>query len=132
LAIFIRGLFLSKLSLSGCLFGCLSVSNKRQNVWTDQAQILCGTSRSPRKDFWMIKISNIGLHQKSIFIKFLKILKIHKNFFNPRTSFVLFYDVSRGSDSLNSASKLWTDCHKYQTNFHIPNIILRYFEEKWF
>ena len=35
----------------------------------------------------MIKISNICLHQNSIFIKFLKVLKIHE------IIFVLFYDV---------------------------------------
>ena len=44
----------------------------------------------------MIKISNICLHQNSIFIKFLKILKIHENFCeNPRIIFVLFYDVHK-------------------------------------
>ena len=44
----------------------------------------------------MIKISNICLHQNSIFIKFLKILKIHKIFCeNPRIIFVLFYDVHK-------------------------------------
>ena len=44
----------------------------------------------------MIKISNIFLHQNSIFIKFLKILKIHEFFCeNPRTIFVLFYDVHK-------------------------------------
>jgi len=37
----------------------------------------------------MIKISNICLHQNSIFIKFLKILKIHEIFCeNPRIIFV--------------------------------------------
>ena len=42
----------------------------------------------------MIEISNICLHQNSIFIKFLKILKIHEIFCeNPRIIFVLFYDV---------------------------------------
>ena len=42
----------------------------------------------------MIKISNICLHQNSIVIKFLKILKIHNIFCeNPRIIFVLFYDV---------------------------------------
>ena len=42
----------------------------------------------------MIKISNICLHQNSIFIKFLKILKIHEIFCeNSRIIFVLFYDV---------------------------------------
>ena len=44
----------------------------------------------------MIKISNICLHQNSIFIKFLKILIIHKTFCeNPRIIFVLFYDVHK-------------------------------------
>ena len=36
------------------------------------------------------------LHQNSIFIKFLKILKIQEIFWeNPRTIFVLFYDVHK-------------------------------------
>ena len=44
----------------------------------------------------MIKISNICLHQNSIFIKFLKILKIHEILSeNPRIIFVLFYDVHK-------------------------------------
>ena len=44
----------------------------------------------------MIKISNICLHQNSIFIKFLTILKIHEIFCeNPRIIFVLFYDVHK-------------------------------------
>ena len=46
----------------------------------------------------MIKISNICLHQNSIFIKFLKILKIHEFFSeNPRIIFVLFYDVHKAN-----------------------------------
>ena len=44
----------------------------------------------------MIKISNICLQQNSIFIKFLKILKIHENFCeNPWIIFDLFYDVHK-------------------------------------
>ena len=44
----------------------------------------------------MIKISNICLHQNSIFITFLKTLKIHEIFCeNPRIIFVLFYDVHK-------------------------------------
>ena len=44
----------------------------------------------------MIKISNICLHQNSIFIKVLKILKIHEIFCeNPRIIFLLFYDVHK-------------------------------------
>ena len=30
-----------------CLFVLMFVSNKRQNCWTERAQILCGTSRDP-------------------------------------------------------------------------------------
>ena len=72
------------------------VSNKRQNGWTDRAQIFCGTSRDHREGLWMIKISNICLLQNSIFIKILKILKIHEFFCeNPRIIFVLFYDVHK-------------------------------------
>ena len=75
---------------------CLFVSNKRQNGWTDRAQIFCGTSRDPREGLWKIKISNICPYQKSIVIKFLKILKIREIFCkNPRIIFVLFYDVHK-------------------------------------
>ena len=35
---------------------CLFVSNKRQNGWSDLAQILCGTSHDPREGLRMIKI----------------------------------------------------------------------------
>ena len=72
------------------------VSNKRQNGWTDRAQIFCGTSRDHREGLWMIKISNICLHQNLIFIKFLKFWKSTKFFFeNPQIIFVLFYDVHK-------------------------------------
>ena len=38
----------------------------------------------------------INFHQNSIFIKFFKILKIHETFcLNPRTFFVLFYNVHK-------------------------------------
>ena len=85
-----------KFVLSVCLFVCLFVSNKRQNGWTDRAQIFCGTSRDSREGLWIIKISNICLHQNSIVIKFLKILKIREIFCeNPRIIFVLFYDVHK-------------------------------------
>ena len=44
----------------------------------------------------MIKISNICLHQNSIVIKFLKILKIREIFCeNPRIIFILVYDVHK-------------------------------------
>ena len=71
-----------------CLFVCLYPING----WTDRAQIFCGTSRDSREGLSIIKISNICLHQNSIVIKFLKILKIREIFCeNPR----LFYDVHK-------------------------------------
>ena len=83
--------------LFGCLGVCLFVCiQKRQNGWTDRAQIFCGTSRDSREGLWIIKISNICLHQNSIVIKFFKILKIREFFCeNPRIIFVLFYDVHK-------------------------------------
>ena len=61
--------------LCACLFVCLFVSNKRQNGWTDRAQIFCGTSRDHREGLWMIKISNTCLHQNAIVIKLNKRMK---------------------------------------------------------
>ena len=57
---------------------CTCVSNKRQNGWTDQVQILCGTSTDPRVGLWMIKISNIS----SIKIRFSLNFESFKNLRN--------------------------------------------------
>ena len=79
-----------------CLSVCLFVSNKRQNRWTDRAQIFCRTSHDHREGLWIIKISNICLYQNSIVIKFFKILKIREIFCeNPRIIFIWFYDVHK-------------------------------------
>ena len=83
-------LYINLACLSVCLFVCLFVSNKRQNGWTDRAQIFCGTSRDPKEGLWMIKISNICLHQNLIFIKFLKILKSTKFFVKIANYFCFF------------------------------------------
>ena len=48
----------------------INFAYKRQNGWTDRAQIFCETSRDPREGLWMIKISTICLQQNSIFINF--------------------------------------------------------------
>ena len=80
--------------LSVCLFVCLFVSNKRQNGWTDRAQILCGTSRDPRESLWMIKIFvSIKIRSSLNFWKFWKSTKFFVK--NPRIIFVLFYDVHK-------------------------------------
>ena len=44
-----------KFGLSVWVSVCLFVSNKRQNGWTDRAQIFCWTSRDHREGLWMIK-----------------------------------------------------------------------------
>ena len=69
-----KDLIFCKIHLSIYKFGlsvCLFVSNKCQNCWTDRAH---------REGLWMIKISNICLHQNLIVIKFFKILKIRELF----------------------------------------------------
>ena len=63
-----------------CLSGCLFVSNKRQNGWTDRAQIFCGISRYPRESLWMMKIKNNCVEKLFIFVKNVKILNIRKSF----------------------------------------------------
>ena len=93
----ISNLYINLACLSVCQGVCLFfVSNKIQIGWTDRAQIICGASRDSREGLWIIKISNICLHQNSIVIKFFKILKIREIFCeNPRIIFVLFYDVHK-------------------------------------
>ena len=54
LAIFATSIY--KFGSSVWVLVCLFVSNKRQNGWTDRAQIFCGTSRDHREDLWMTKI----------------------------------------------------------------------------
>ena len=76
-----------------CLSVCLFVSNIRQNGWTARAQIFCGTSRDHREGLWMIKISNICLHQNSIFNKFLKVWKSTKFFVKIRELFLFCFTM---------------------------------------
>ena len=49
-----KNISIYKFSLTICLSVCLYTINVK-NGWTDRAQILCGTSRDPRKGLWMIK-----------------------------------------------------------------------------
>ena len=87
-----------KFGLSVCLF----VSNKRQNGWTDQAQIFSGISRDPREGLWMIKFSKICLHQNSIFENFENL----RFFFeNPRIFFLLF--VNKENPHVYKWNKRW-------------------------
>ena len=58
-----------------CLSVCL-YPLKRQNGWTDRAQILRRTSHDPRVGLWRIKISKIRFQQNSIVIKFWEIHEI--------------------------------------------------------
>ena len=64
----------------------LFVSNKRQNGWTDQTQILFGTSRDPRDGLCIIKTSKICVSTLYIFCKILKMsMKMSKNIMKPKT-----------------------------------------------
>ena len=73
-----------------CLAVCLSdlfESNKRQNGWTDRAQILCGTSHDPREGLWMLRITKTCIQTLLIFVKFKT---ARKNIWNIRElSFVI-------------------------------------------
>ena len=70
-----------------CLSVCLFVSNKRQNSWTDQAQILCVRPHM----ILGTKISKISIQQNSIFLNFenprIFLCKI------PELYLLLFYNV---------------------------------------
>ena len=72
--------------LSVCFDVCLFVSNKRQNGWTDRAQIFCGTSRDHREGLWMIKFSKICLNKNLIFVNF----ENPWNFFFKSVKFLVF------------------------------------------
>ena len=88
------------LCLFVCLGVCLFVSNKRQNGWTDRAQIFCRTSRDHREGLWIIRISKICLHKNSILMNFLKFPK--KILLNPRTFLLLLLFTRRKcSDKAN-------------------------------
>jgi len=50
------------------------VSEKRQNGWTDPAQILYGTSRDPREGFYDQNFKKFGL-KVFIFVQFWKCTK---------------------------------------------------------
>ena len=65
----------------------VGLSNKRQNDWTDRAQIFCGTSRDPREDLWMIEFSKICFNKLKIFENFE-----NRNFYKLGELF-LFYNV---------------------------------------
>jgi len=78
----------------------------------------------------MIEILNICLHQNSIVIKFLKILKIRKIFCEiPRIIFVLFYDVHKenmftinledGREAPTKASTIYVQCRVYYIQYII-------------
>ena len=81
----------------------------------------------------MIKISNICLHQNSIFIKFLKILKIHEIFCeNPRINFVLFYDVHKENMFIINLEDGREAPYKASNNNNNKNIYYNYIVRQYF
>ena len=104
---------------------CLFVSNKRQNGWTDQTQILFGTSRDPREGLWIIKTSKICVSTLFIFCKIMKMRKkyheirklfytIHKaNIVNSLTLFICFAFMSTIIEVLFSRTEVGQPRQKY-------------------
>ena len=76
--------------LSGCLFVCLYPINVKTTEPIGLKFLWDLTE--PQGRFMQIKISNICLHQNSIFIKFLKIFKIHEFF-----CLISFYNVYKAN-----------------------------------
>jgi len=64
-----------------------SLSNKRQNGWTDRAQILCGTSCDPRKVYGWSNFHKLASNK----IQFLKNFKIQELFFIKFAKFGLVF-----------------------------------------
>ena len=77
------------------VFGCLFVTNKRQNGSTDQAQICCGTSHDPSEGLWMFRITKSCIQKLLIFVKFKKCAK---NYLKIRERLLLFCTVQREDD----------------------------------
>ena len=68
------------------------MNKKRENGWTDRAQVLCGISRCPKEGLYeWTKFKN--LPPLDFLLNSWKILKIHEIFcLILRTFFVLFYN----------------------------------------
>ena len=80
------------LSMYGCL---LFESNKRQNGWTDRAQILCGAWYDPREGLRMLRIT------KKYFVKIIHEIRI----VNPQT---FFYCTKRRCSDIKPQLKVET------------------------
>jgi len=74
-----------------CLGVCLFVFSKRQNGWTDRAQIVWGNSRDPREGLWIIKILKFVF--KSFY--FCKNLEMREKILWYPYFFLFFYTVKR-------------------------------------
>jgi len=111
----------NKFTLSSkSLLACLFVSNKRQNGWTDRAQILCGTSRGPRASLRMIKISKFCVQKFFISVKFWKCAK---KYYEIR-KLIFFYWTKRRCSVLTGVipcqvNHLWTACSQILLKFCI-------------
>ena len=57
---------------------CLSVSNKRLNGWTDQAQICCGNLHEPKESDWTDVIAKFSL-EKNLGIDYFWKLQVNLN-----------------------------------------------------
>ena len=80
-------------------------SNKRQNGFTDWAQILCETSHHPREGLWNMDAQNHKLHPKVC--DFCEILKICDKIIENREFFfvIVLYCAKRKSSQKESQLK---------------------------
>jgi len=93
--------------LSVCLSVCLLVSNKRQNGWTDRAQIFCGTSRDPREGLWIIEILKICVLEVFNFVRKLNFWKSANFFFKNPQNFFIFVLKCKQKEHVHNLNRRW-------------------------
>ena len=101
------------------LFVCLFVANKRQNSWTDLAQIFCGTSRGPMKRLMDDRIfKNLPL-TNSIFENF----ENRRNFFFSQNFFFFFVLQCTQKELVHNWNRRWPrKAPKTQYSYILPGL----------
>ena len=110
--------------ISYTYFVCMVVSNKRQNGWTDQAWILCGTSHDPREGLLMRKISKISHQQNSISIELWKFRTFSYKLF-CRFCFELHPSILNIIKLIKNLRIYWVRCRLLQPYYKNNRVLLR-------
>ena len=90
---YLQHLYINLACLSVCLSVCLCVSNKRQNGWTDRAQIFCGTLGTPGKVYEWSKFQIFVSIKIRSSLNFLKFWKSTKFFVKIRELFLICFTM---------------------------------------